>query len=170
MRLALFEPDIPPNVGTLLRLGACLAVPVDIIEPCGFAFSERAFRRAALDYAEHAEIRSHRSWDEFLATRAPGRLVLLTTKAARAYTEFAFARDDTLLVGRETSGVPDFVRERVDARLRIPMAAGLRSLNVALAAAIVLGEALRQTGLFPAAHAHRQGAAQLAAQDSLEAQ
>jgi tRNA (cytidine/uridine-2'-O-)-methyltransferase len=165
MRLALFEPDIPPNTGTLLRLGACLAVPVDIIEPCGFPFSERTFRRAALDYFEHAEIKSHRSWSDFLTARAPGRLVLLTTKATRAHTDFVFARDDTLLLGRETSGVPDFVHEQADAGLRIPMAAGLRSLNVALAGAIVLGEALRQTGLFPGVHSHRQDAAPFVAQD-----
>jgi tRNA (cytidine/uridine-2'-O-)-methyltransferase len=174
MRLALFEPDIPPNAGTLLRLGACLNVPVDIIEPCGFPFSARTFRRAALDYLAHAEFRSHRSWNDFLAARAPGasagRLVLLTTKATRAHTDFAFARDDTLLLGRETGGVPDYVHERADARLRIPMAPGLRSLNVALAAAIVLGEALRQTGLFPAALARVQDGAHLDAQGILEAQ
>jgi tRNA (cytidine/uridine-2'-O-)-methyltransferase len=149
MRLALFEPDIPPNAGTLLRLGACLAVPVEIIEPCGFPFSDKSFRRAGLDYLAHAEIRCHRSWQTFLAARGPGRLVLLTTKAAHAYTAFSFAPDDTLLLGRETSGVPDHVHAAADARVRIPMAPGLRALNVALAGAIVLGEALRQTGLFP---------------------
>lgn len=151
MRLALFEPDIPPNAGTLIRLGACLDVPVDIIEPCGFPFSERSFRRASLDYLAQAEIRCHRSWQAFLAARGPGRLVLLTTKAPRAYTDFAFAPDDTLLLGRESSGVPEHVHAAADARLCIPMAPGLRALNVALAGAIVLGEALRQTGLFPGA-------------------
>jgi tRNA (cytidine/uridine-2'-O-)-methyltransferase len=169
MRLALFEPDIPPNTGTLLRLGACLKVPVDIIEPCGFPFSEKSFRRAALDYVAHADISCHRSWRDFLNARANGRLVLLTTKSTQLFTDFSFARDDTLLVGRETGGVPDFVHARADARLRIPMAAGLRSLNVALAAAIALAEALRQTGLFPAAPATAQDAAAMAKESTLNA-
>ena len=174
MRLALFEPDIPPNTGTLLRLGACLGVAVDIIEPCGFPFSERAFRRAALDYLEHADIRSHRSWSGFLASRAPGagaetgRLVLLTTKATRAHTDFAFEASDMLLLGRETSGVPDFVHAQADARLRIPMAVGLRSLNVALAGAIALGEALRQTRLFPVTQTRGQEARALAMPEVVE--
>jgi tRNA (cytidine/uridine-2'-O-)-methyltransferase len=169
MRLALFEPDIPPNTGTLLRLGACLGVPVDIIEPCGFPFSEKSFRRAALDYLEHAEISHHSSWRAFLEARAPGRLVLLTTRATRAHTDFIFARDDTLIVGRETSGVPDFVHARADARLRIPMAPGLRALNVALAAAIVLGEALRQTALFPPAHMRAEDGTRGDTQKTIEA-
>ncbi len=149
MRLALYEPDIPPNTGTLLRLGACMGVPVDIIEPCGFPFSERSFRRAALDYLESAEIATHRSWTEFL-TRCAGRIVLLTTRASLVYTEFAFAPSDTLLLGRETSGVPDNVHRRADARVRVPISPHLRSLNVAIAGAMVLGEALRQTKFLPA--------------------
>jgi tRNA (cytidine/uridine-2'-O-)-methyltransferase len=150
MRLALYQPDIPPNAGTLLRLAACLGVPVDVIEPCGFPFSVPAFRRAALDYLAHAEIAHHRSWQAFRDRQGSRRLVLLTTRAERGYCDFAFAADDILLVGRESGGVPDDVHEAADARLRIPMRPGLRSLNVAVAAAMVLGEALRQTGLFPA--------------------
>lgn len=153
MRLALFQPDIPPNAGTLIRLGACLGVPVDIIEPCGFPFSDRTFRRAGLDYVEAATITTHRSWDHFIAARTNSgarRLILLTTKANLTYDNFTFAPDDTLLLGRETCGVPETVRNRADAAVVIPMVEGVRSLNVALAGAIVLAEALRQTGLLPA--------------------
>ena len=149
MRLALFEPDIPQNAGALLRLGACLGVAVDIIEPCGFLFTDRGLKRAGMDYLALANYRRHDSWTAFEAARQ-GRLVLLSSKAAHPYTEFRFAPDDVLLLGRESAGVPDHVRDAADARLRIPLMPGLRSLNVALAAAIVLGEALRQTEGFPA--------------------
>ena len=148
MRLALYEPDIPQNAGALIRLGACLGVPVDIIEPCGFLFTERGFRRAGMDYLELAEIARHASWEKF-REGTKGRVVLLTSKAATPYTEFAFAADDIILAGRESAGVPDQVHEAADARLVVPMKPGLRSLNVALASAIVLGEALRQTRGFP---------------------
>jgi tRNA (cytidine/uridine-2'-O-)-methyltransferase len=150
MRLALFEPDIPPNLGTLLRLGACLEVPVHVIEPCGFPFSVQAVRRSAMDYLAHAEIHRHDSWERFVAERPPGRLLLMTTKAAVPYTEFRFAPDDILLMGRESRGAPDHVHAAADARLAIPIKAGLRSINVATAAAMVLGEALRQCAAFPA--------------------
>jgi tRNA (cytidine/uridine-2'-O-)-methyltransferase len=146
MRLALFEPDIPPNVGTLIRLGACLGVPIDVIEPCGFPFGDRAMRRAGLDYIELASVTRHPSWRAFRAAGPKGRLVLLTTKAALPYTDFAFRADDILMVGRESVGAPQDVHDAADARLRIPMAPDRRSLNVAVAAAMVLGEALRQTG------------------------
>lgn len=149
MRLALFEPDIPQNAGTLLRLAACLGITLDLIEPAGFLLSDRHFRRAALDYAERAALRRHSSWEAFLATREGARLVLLTTRAELAYARFAFQADDILLLGRESAGAPDFVHGAADARVRIPMAAGARSLNVAVAAAMVLGEALRQTGGLP---------------------
>ena len=149
MRLALFEPDIPQNAAAIIRLGACLDIPVDIIEPCGFLFSEAGFRRAGLDYVELAELRRHASWQAFREVLA-GRLVLLTTRATLAHTAFAFARSDTLLLGRESAGVPDFVHEAADARVRIPLKPGLRSLNVAQAGAMVLGEALRQIKAFPA--------------------
>jgi tRNA (cytidine/uridine-2'-O-)-methyltransferase len=148
VRLALYEPDIPQNAGSLIRLGACLGVGIDIIEPCGFLLSDRNFRRAGMDYLQHADIRRHESWSQFLQI-FPGRLVLLTTRGTCAYTDFAFAADDTLMVGRESAGVPDDVHARADARLSIPLLPGLRSLNVAQAAAMVLGEALRQTGGFP---------------------
>ena len=149
MRLALFEPDIPQNAGALIRLGACVGVGVDIIEPCGFLFSDKKLRRAGMDYLEQAEIARHPSWPAFLAARAGLRLVLITTKATASYMDFAFSPNDVLLLGRESEGVPGFVHERADARLRIPLKAGLRSLNVAQAGAIVLAEALRQTKGFP---------------------
>ena len=148
MRLALFEPDIPQNAASIIRLGACLNVPVDIVEPCGFLFSEAGFRRAGMDYLELADLRRHASWQAF-CDGAQGRIVLLTTKAADAYTDFTFADADILLLGRESAGVPDYVHAAADARLRIPLKPGLRSINVAQAAAMVLGEALRQTNGFP---------------------
>ena len=149
MRIALYQPDQAPNVGTLLRLAACLGVAADIIEPCGFPFGARALRRSGMDYLEHADYTAHAGWDAFLET-GPGRLVLLTTRASLPYTDFAFAPGDVLLLGRESAGVPDEVHARADARVTVPMARGLRSLNVAVAAAMVLGEALRQTDGFPA--------------------
>jgi tRNA (cytidine/uridine-2'-O-)-methyltransferase len=149
MRLVLFQPDIPGNAGALLRLGACLGVAVDIVEPCGFVFSDAQMRRAGMDYLEQANFVRHASWEAFLAQHGRGRLVLLTTKGALPYADFVFARDDSIVLGRESAGVPDFVHDRADARLRIPLKSGLRSINVAQAGAMVLGEALRQTGLFP---------------------
>lgn len=149
MRLALFQPDIAQNAGTMLRLAACFDVAVDVIEPCGFAFDERRFRRAGMDYLERVTLRRHSSWAAFARETRAGRLVLLTTRADIAYADFAFRADDTLLVGQEGAGVPEDVHATADARIRVPMAAGLRSLNVALAAAVVLGEALRQTDGFP---------------------
>ncbi|MEX2452242.1 MAG: tRNA (cytidine(34)-2'-O)-methyltransferase [Rhodospirillales bacterium] len=151
MRLALYEPDIPQNAGTMLRMAACLGVAVDIIEPCGFVFSDRQLRRAGMDYLDRVDWRRHVSWAEFLESRAnrPGRLILLTTRATRIYTDFNFQSPDVLLVGRESAGVPDSVHAAVDARVRIPMRAGERSLNVAVSAAMVLAEALRQTSSFP---------------------
>jgi tRNA (cytidine/uridine-2'-O-)-methyltransferase len=148
MRLALYEPDIPQNAGTLLRLGACLGVAVDIIEPCGFLLDDRRLRRAGLDYLDRVDMTRHRSWRAYLAARQ-GRLVLLTTSGDTPYTDFSYRPDDTLLVGRESAGVPPEVHESAAARLAIPLRPGLRSLNVALAAAMVLGEALRQTEQFP---------------------
>lgn len=149
MRIALFEPDIPQNTGAIIRLGACLGVPVDIIEPCGFLFSGAGFRRAGMDYLELADVTRHPSWDRFFASRN-GRLVLMTTKASAAYTAFSFCISDIILLGRESAGVPGHVHDAADARLRIPLRTQLRSLNVAMTAAVVIGEALRQTGAFPA--------------------
>jgi len=148
MRLALYQPDIPQNTGTLIRLGACLGVAVDIVEPCGFLFSDARLRRAGMDYLERTEVVRHASWEAYRASRAGGRLILLTTKGAQSYLDFAFRPDDVLLLGRESEGVPETVHQHADARLRIPLQA--RSLNVALAGAIVLAEALRQTEGFPA--------------------
>ena len=149
--LVLYQPDIPQNTGTMLRLCACLGVDVHVIEPTGFDLSDRALRRAGMDYLGQVRLIRHLSWDKFMAwqTESGRRLVLATTKAALPYTDFAFGSGDLILMGRESAGVPDAVHEAADARLLIPMAAGLRSLNVATAAAMVLGEALRQTKAFP---------------------
>ena len=149
MRLALFQPDIPQNAGTLLRLGACLGVPIDIIEPCGFLFTDRHLRRAGMDYLDQVEWLRHESWDRFLQTASGKRLILLTVQGAVSYLEFAFQPDDILIVGRESAGAPPEVHDRVEARIKIPLKPGLRSLNVAQAGAMVLGEALRQTRGFP---------------------
>ena len=149
MRLALYEPDIPQNAGALLRLGACLGIAVDIIEPCGFLWSDRHLKRAGMDYLAQVEVTRHESWARFLAARPRGRLLLLTTHGDVPYHRFAFRADDTLLLGRESAGAPEAVHRAADARLRVPMLRGRRSLNVALAAALVLGEGLRQTGQWP---------------------
>ncbi len=148
MRLVLFEPDIPQNTGALLRLAACLGLPLDIVEPCGFLFDDRRLRRVGMDYLERAEMVRHPSWSAYRRA-ATGRLLLLTTKGDIPYTDFEFRADDNLILGRESAGVPDEVRDAADARLVIPMRPGLRSINVALAGAMVLGEALRQTKQFP---------------------
>jgi tRNA (cytidine/uridine-2'-O-)-methyltransferase len=146
MRLALYEPDIPQNTGAMLRLGACLGVAVDLIEPFGFLWEDRRLRRAGMDYLDRVEHVRHASWGRFCATRGSGRLVLLTTRGSVPYQRFAFRADDILLLGRESSGVPEAVHAAADARVFIPLRPELRSLNVALAAAMVLGEAMRQTG------------------------
>ncbi len=153
MRLALFEPDIPQNTGTILRLAACMAVAVDIIEPCGFPFSDRGLRRAGMDYLDQVEVKRHMSFEDFNSWRSAAdyRLILLSTKAQQSFADFEFVTRDILILGRESAGVPDSVFAASDAQLQIPMPGGLRSLNVAVAAAIALGEALRQTGAFAAA-------------------
>lgn len=151
MRLALFEPEIPPNTGTMLRLCACLGVPVDVIEPCGFPFSDRALRRAGMDYMDFVELRRHIDFAAFDAwRRAEGhRLVLVETTGTMRHVDFGFAPRDILMLGRETSGTPPEVEAACDAVVRIPMMPGARSLNVATAAAMALSEALRQTEGFP---------------------
>ena len=150
MRIALYQPDIPQNAGTILRMAACLGVAVDMIGPAGFDSSDRAFRRSGLDYLAHVEITRHQSWEAFAAARSEGsvrgRLLLLTTRAAVSYLDFAFEPGDVLLLGRESAGVPDHVHATADASIKVPMQGGLRSLNVAVAAAMVTGEALRQLG------------------------
>jgi tRNA (cytidine/uridine-2'-O-)-methyltransferase len=157
IRLALYQPDIAQNTGAMLRLGACLGVAVDLIEPAGFQLTDRGLARVGMDYRDLADLKRHASFAAFeawrAAERAAGRarrLVLLTTRGATAYADFAFRPDDVVMVGRESAGVPDSVHALADARLVVPMRAGARSLNVALTAAMVLGEALRQTGSGPA--------------------
>ena len=146
--LALFQPDIAPNVGAVLRLGACLGVPVHVIEPCGFPFSPRAWRRQAMDYADLAELHRHDSWATFAANRPSGRLVAMTTNGATSLWDFAFRPGDTLILGRESAGLPDEVYAAADARVVIPMQPGARSLNIAMAAAIAAAEAGRQLGIW----------------------
>ena len=150
MQIALYQPDIPQNTGTILRLCACLGLAAHIIEPAGFAVSDRQFRRAGMDYLDHLAWRRHDSWSAFEDWRAAQghRLLLFTTKAATSYLDFSYKADDILLLGRESAGVPDTVAEVADARLRIPLRPGLRSLNVAMAAAMAAGEALSQVGHF----------------------
>jgi len=151
MRLALYEPDIPQNTGAIARLAACLGLALDIIEPAGFPVSDRAFRRAGMDYLDKVEIRRHSGFEVFDAWRRArsAHLVLATTRASLRYADFAFAAPDIVIFDRESAGAPELVHARADARILVPMREGLRSLNVALAAAMIAGEALRQTGLWP---------------------
>jgi tRNA (cytidine/uridine-2'-O-)-methyltransferase len=150
VRIALYEPDIPQNTGTILRLAACLGVEAHIIEPAGFPTSDRAFRRAGMDYLNQVALARHPSWEAFEAwRRAQGeRLILFSTGADRCYLDHAYRPGDILLFGRESSGVPEAVHRAADSRLVIPMRPGLRSINVAMAAAMALGEAMRQTNGF----------------------
>lgn len=150
-RLALYQPDIPQNAGTLLRLAACLSFGVDVVEPCGFLWDEKRMRRAGMDYLEQVQVTRHSSWTAFYGTiRAQGRrLVLLSTKASTRLDRFTFGQNDIIMVGRESAGVPDDVAEAADMRVRIPLAPGARSLNVAIAAAITMAEAMRQLNAYP---------------------
>jgi tRNA (cytidine/uridine-2'-O-)-methyltransferase len=147
MRIALYEPDIPQNAGTILRLAACLGVEAHIIEPAGFPVTDRAFRRAGMDYLDQVSITRHPGWDDFDQWRRGNshRLILFTTRGGTSYLDHTYRPDDVLLFGRESAGVPDRVHEAADARLTIPIRPGLRSLNVAVAVAMALGEAMRQT-------------------------
>ena len=148
LRLALYQPDIPQNTGTVLRMAACLGVAVEIIEPAGFDVSDRHLRRAGLDYLDYVAITRHRSWQAFEAWRREAgiRLVLATTNGALPYTDLAFRDRDCILMGRESAGVPEAVHVAADARVVVPIRPGMRSLNVAVAAAMILGEGLRQVG------------------------
>jgi tRNA (cytidine/uridine-2'-O-)-methyltransferase len=148
MRLALYQPDIAQNAGTILRLAACMGVSVDIIEPCGFPFDDRRLRRAGMDYLDQVDLTRHSSWQAYSEVER-GRLVLLTTKGDSIFPALEFRPTDTLLLGQESAGVPENVHQAADLRLRIPMLQGMRSINVALAATMVLTEALRQTKGFP---------------------
>ena len=146
MRLALFQPDIPQNTGAIIRLTACFGVPLDIIEPCGFILSDAKLRRSSMDYLNLAEINRHISWEAFVKKRKQSRLVLITTKADRSLNQFAFDDNDTLILGRESSGVPQVVHNAIREKVKISMDKRARSLNVSIAAGIILWEALRQTG------------------------
>jgi tRNA (cytidine/uridine-2'-O-)-methyltransferase len=151
MRIALYQPDIAGNVGTIIRMAACFGVPCDIIHPCGFAFSERGLKRAGMDYLTQAMISEHDSWSAFenIAAATSRRIVLLSSKASVALPDAAFEPGDIILMGSESAGVPASIHERADLRIHIPMQSGFRSLNVAVAAGIALAEGLRQTGQFP---------------------
>lgn len=145
MRLALFEPDIPQNTGTMIRSAACFDFSVDIIEPCGFLFSDKKMRRAGMDYLDQVEIKQHASWESFVGQKT-GRLILLTTKTDKAYGDFEFLSNDCLIVGRESSGVPQKVVDQVDDLITIPMNAACRSLNVSIAAGIIMADARQKVG------------------------
>lgn len=148
LRVALFQPDIAGNVGAVMRTCACLGIALDLIEPMGFQWDDKRVARAAMDYIDHVALTRHGDWDAF-AGQAAGRLVLLTTRGATPLHDFAFRQDDVLLFGRESAGVPEAVHARADARVVIPMAPGLRSMNLSVSAGIVAAEALRQTGGWP---------------------
>ncbi len=149
MRLALYQPDIPQNTGTLMRLCVCLGVAMDIIEPCGFLLSDKNLKRAGMDYIERLDLTRHNDWIAFCQAQSQRRLVLLTTKTDQSFLDFKFSKDDVLIAGRESAGVPDDVHNAVTSRVTVPMVEGIRSLNVAVASSIVLSEALRQCGLYP---------------------
>lgn len=160
MRLALYQPEIPHNAGAIMRLAACLGVALDVIEPCGFSFADRHLRRVGLDYAALATVTRHRDWDAFdAARRAAGRrLILATRHATVAHTDWAFAATDVLLFGRESDGVPEAVRASAAVQVGVPIRAETRSLNLAVAAGMMAGEALRQTAGFPDPNAPATGA------------
>jgi len=144
MRLCAFQPDIALNLGAMIRLSACFAVPLDIIMPCGFPLSLKALRRSAMDYADIADTTRHDSWETYLATRTNGRLILMTTKATKTLWDFEFLPNDTIVMGRESAGVPDNVHDKCDAHIKLPMSGTARSLNVAMCAGMAVSEALRQ--------------------------
>lgn len=149
MRLALYQPEIPQNTGTLIRLGSCLNVGIDIIDPCGFAFSDRKLQRAGMDYLDCEIYTRHETWTKFIEAYPNARLVLITTQASTSYIDFSYEPDDILIVGQESTGFPTPIESSIKNKVLIPMAPQRRSLNVAVAAGMVVGEALRQTDLFP---------------------
>ena len=148
IHIALYEPDIPQNVGAAIRLCACLGLTLDIIEPCGFPWDEKKIKQAAMDYRNAVNLVRHDSWSEFQKTYQERRIVLMTTKSSKPYTEFPFRADDILLAGRESAGVPEEIHQSMDGHIAIPMQEGLRSLNIINATAMITGEALRQTNGF----------------------
>lgn len=150
MRIVLFQPDIPQNTGTILRLAACLGIGVDIIEPCGFVWNNEKLKRAGMDYLDHVDLTRHMSWNAYLESRSPQRrLILLTTKTDKSFLQEAYSAQDDLLFGSESAGVPLDIHALCPIRLKIPMNQEVRSLNVAISCALVVGEALRQTNAFP---------------------
>ena len=146
-KIALFEPDIPQNTAAIIRTCACLGAKLEIIEPCGFLFSDSRFKRVAMDYVHEKDIQFYQNFDQFFEAKKNQRIILLTTKASRSYTKFKFSKNDTILFGRESAGVPDNIHKFVKDRLKIPMKNGMRSLNIATSVAIVLAESLKQTKL-----------------------
>jgi len=146
IKIALYQPDIPQNVGAFIRLTACLGLDLDIIEPCGFPWNERKIKQSAMDYMALVNTTRHSSWDKFCENHQDRRIILMTTKASIPYTDFTFQESDVLLAGRESEGVPDNVHKSVDGRVLIPMHGDARSLNIVNAASMITGEALRQTG------------------------
>ena len=150
MRIALYQPDIAQNTGTILRMAVCFGLPVDIIEPCGFIWNSKELKRAGMDYLDKDDVTRHMAWETFIEKYPNHRLVLLTTKSSVPHTDFKFKEDDILLFGRESAGVPDDVHNYVQSRIRIPMMPEERSLNIAISCGIAVSEALRQTGLFNA--------------------
>ena len=148
MKIALYQPDIAGNVGTMIRLSACMGLDLDIIEPCGFPFSKEKIKRSGMDYIDHVNITRYNSFEEYQEKNKGSRIVLLTTKSSQPYTEFKFQESDILMVGRESAGVPETVHKAVDGRVLIPMKKDFRSINVAISLAMVLGEGMRQADLF----------------------
>lgn len=144
MRLCVYQPDIALNLGAMIRLSACMGVPLDIIEPCGFPLSLKALRRSAMDYADIADITRHDSWETYLERRSAGRLVLMTTKAAETLWDFQFQQNDTIIMGRESAGVPENVHDKCDAHIKLAMSGTARSLNVAMCAGMAVSEGMRQ--------------------------
>jgi len=149
MRLALYQPDIPQNTGTLMRLCACLGIGLDIIEPCGFILSDKNIKRASMDYVEYLEMARHSNWEEFKSSHSDKRLILMSTKAEKSFIDFKFKHNDILIAGRESAGVPDSIYKACNDAIKIPMIAEVRSINIAVASSIILGEALRQTNQYP---------------------
>ena len=148
MKIAMYQPDIPQNCGAMMRLCACMGVGLEIIEPCGFVWDKRKIRSAAMDYFDKVTITRHNSWDAFYNQyHGKSRIILMSTKASQTYHDFTFKSDDILLAGRESAGVPDYIHEKAQARVFIPMKQGFRSLNIVNATSMILGEALRQTNL-----------------------
>ena len=148
MRIALYQPDIPQNTGTIIRMAVCFGLPVDIIEPCGFIWNDKQLKRAGMDYLDKANITRYLAWETYIKEHTPGRLILMTTHASMPFTQFQFKEDDILLFGRESCGAPQEVHQAVDGRIRIPMRPDERSLNLAVSCAIATSEAMRQTGLY----------------------